>query len=457
MNRSRHARALFLGLVFLAAVAHSQPAWPEQNRADSVSGQFTVWQTGGYSPLLHNAALATNANFVRLEPALLAVAAERFKISLWSQLGLKSSTAWRGKIFLALRPARSTDDGVTITSSQLLQRWSYQVELPDVLLRARYVRALAAVVLLETANRNATGHSAELPAWLADGLAQVVLATDGVKDILTAPDKKLDGLMLSRLEQKTCGVDDLAGVNHGLSTTTALTFEQLSWPTAAQLDGNDGGVYLASAQLFTHELLGLKNGAGKIRVLLARLPDCRNWQTAFFAAFHDDFRQPLDVEKWWTLHVVRWSAHATGTRWSPAVSRDRLAEWLIVPVESRRASNALPVRVEILLPAALRSFTPEQQVAVLRLKLRDCEMMQFRLAPPFAALAEGYRRVLAEFLGEPNKTVATGTGRIPVAAHHLSDIKPTLEKLDALDRRRREAEARLDASPLPPLLNQGRR
>jgi len=457
MNRSRHVRALSLGLVFLATAGRGQPAWPEQNRADSVSGQFTVWQTGGFSPLLHDAALATNASFIRLEPALLVVAAERFKQSLWNQLGLKSGTPWRGKIFLTLRPARSPGDGVTLTSSWLLQKWNYQVELPDVLLRPRYARALAAVVLLEIANRNAADHSAELPTWLADGLAQSVLATDGAKDILSAPAHKLDGLAQSRLDQTTRGVDSLADVRRVLRDAPALTFEQLSWPTEAQVDGRDGGVYLASAQLFTHELFGLKNGAEKMRALLAQLPRYRNWQTAFYAAFRDNFHQPLDVEKWWTLQLVNLAAHDPGARWTPAFSRDRLAELLAVPVESRSRSNALPVHTVISLQAALRSFTPEQQAAVLRLKLRDLERLHFRLAPPFAALADGYHRVLAEFLGEQNKTAATGTGRNLVIARRPADIKSTLDKLDALDRHRREAEARVNTGPLPLNLNRGLR
>ena len=35
----------------------------------------------------------------------------------------------------------------------------------------------------------------------------------------------------------------------------ALTFEELSWPTDAQVSGADGGVYRASAQLFVNDLL----------------------------------------------------------------------------------------------------------------------------------------------------------------------------------------------------------
>ena len=59
------------------------------------------------SPLARSPLVATNTNFVRLEPALLAVSAERIKESLWRELEIKGQ--WRGQIYLVLHPARSLD------------------------------------------------------------------------------------------------------------------------------------------------------------------------------------------------------------------------------------------------------------------------------------------------------------------------------------------------------------
>jgi hypothetical protein len=136
----------------------------------------------------------------------------------------------------------------------------------------------------------------------------------------------------------------------------ALTFEQLSWPTGAQLSGADGGVYRASAQLFVNELLGLKNGRAHLRAMLETLPDCYNWQTAFQSAFRENFPRPLDVEKWWALQVVGFAARDPGPMWTPAASRDRLDEILSVPVEMRTASNALPAHAQISLQAVIRNW-----------------------------------------------------------------------------------------------------
>ena len=84
----------------------------------SISGQFIatgVPSTAAGAGLAARPEIATNADFVRLEPALLAVSAERIKASLRRELDLNPNAPWRGEIFLALHPAQSTDE--TLPSS----------------------------------------------------------------------------------------------------------------------------------------------------------------------------------------------------------------------------------------------------------------------------------------------------------------------------------------------------
>ena len=428
-------------LILFSPLVHGQPAASEVAAVHSFSGQFIVTASRGFSLLHRSSAVATDTNLVRLEPALLAVAAERFKSDLWHELGFKPDTAWSGKIFLALQPARSRDDGVTIASSVMLRAWNYRVELPDVLLQTRYARALTAVLLLEIANRNA---SAERSAEIPDGLAQQILATDAAKVMLSTPARNLDGLPQSRLTQNQSGIDVLANIRTVLNNSPALTFEQLSWPTETQVDGADGGVYRASAQLFAGELLSLADGPACMRNFLMRLPACFNWQTAFFAGFKKYFRSSLDVEKWWALRVLNFSARNPGPLWTPAASRQHLDRLLSVPVEIRAGSNALPSHAEISLQSALRNFTETQLAAVLAVKLRDLELAQFRLTPPLAALAGNYRKVLGNFLGEQNTfNHAAGAGKNAPAMRRRVSLEDTLKQLDELDARCRKVEATL--------------
>ena len=147
----------------------------------------------------------------------------------------------------------------------------------------------------------------------------------------------------------------------------------MSWPDDAQLGGDDGGLYRASAQLFVSKLLALNDGAKNLRAMLQMLPRCYNWQTAFRAAFAADFPRPIDLEKWWALQTVSFAARDAGPVWTPAASRGKLDEILSVPVEVRSAPTNMPVHAAIPLQAVIRNFDFDRQQAVLQARLRDLD------------------------------------------------------------------------------------
>lgn len=443
MNRSRLVCALAAGLSSLLAAVHGESAQLGPGKINSASGQFAVSVTPENSPFYHRPDFSTNANILRLDAPLLAVSAERFKVALWRSLGLSANASWNGKIFLVLHSARSLDEDVVIASQPFIRLWNYRLELPDLITRNRYARAFSAVLLLEIANRNAPvgGRSVVIPQWLADGLAWQIIETDGSKVILSMPIKTVDGLPQTRLNETRRGIDPLATARRVLQNSPALTFDQLSWPNYAQLNGDDGGVYLASAQLFVNDLLALNDGPAKMHELVTGLSACQNWQTAFLKAFRENFHSSLDVEKWWSLRVVNFVTRDPGPRWTVAVSRERLDAILTVPVGIRHATNALPERAEISLQSALRSFEPARQVEILETKLRDLDLVQLRLAAPLATVADGYRHALMDFLGRQKKRPSIRQKKIGAA--ELS------KKLDALDEQRRVIEAKLDGKALP--------
>jgi hypothetical protein len=443
-------QSLLLGsALLLPAFVGGQSLPPGMNSMHSVSGQFIVIGPAPASPPTFLPGTAANTNLVRLEPAVLSVSAERIKQSLWRELGIAFDAPWQGKIYLVLRPAQSPDEDVTIVSQPFLNGWNYQVQLPDVLSQTRFLRAMTGVLLLELANRNTAGSStAEIPAWLTDGLAQRS-ADAGLPDIvLSAPGKVVNGVPQSRTVATRRGLDPLADARRVLRDHAALTFAQLSWPTETQLDGDDGGVYRRSAELFMSELLDLKNGPAHLRAMLAALPGCYNWQTAFQTAFRENFPRPLDVEKWWALQVVNFVAHDPGPRWTPAVSRKKLDEILSVPVEVWTTSNALPARTEVSLQAAIRNFEPSRQTAILETKLRDLELALLRMAPPLAALTDDYRLAIADYLGQNPETRPPPWSKHPLP--QKTSLRATLKKLDDLDLWRQTIEASIKPDVLRP-------
>lgn len=438
--------ALFLGAWFWADSVRAQLPDSEAGTAHSVSGQIVVTSVPGYSPLFSRRNLVSDDDYVRLEPALLAVSAERFKVAVWRQLGVGAGSAWQGRIFLVLHPAQSLDDGVVIAAGPILRRWVYRVSLPDVVARTRYARALTTVTLLELANRGAgdSARSDEVPAWLADGLAETVLGEDTREAVLSAPGRSAHGLPQSTLAENIRGLDPLAFARQVLQSTPPLTFDEMDWPADRQVNGDDGGVYLASAELFVHELLGLERGPEKMRVFLAGLPAHLNWQTAFFAAFHDNFNSPLEVEKWWALRAMDFAARNAGPRGTTVENAATLARTLSVPALYRGNSNALPEHVEISLQDALKNFSPATRDAVLRTRVRDLELARYRLGPPFSTLADSYRRVLVDFLGaDANPPPKLIFNKHPSPIYQRAGLAETLKKLDVLDARFRAAETRV--------------
>jgi hypothetical protein len=423
-------------------VAKGQAIALDKKFARSLSGQFIVYGAPQFSALANSRAVAMDTNLVRLDPALLVVSAERIKDALVRRLEVKAGTPWRGQIYLIIRPAQSLDESVNIISKRLANGWDYRVELPDVLARTRFTRALAGVVLLEMANRNAQAHSAEVPAWLVDGLAQELLAAGSPEFILSTPDKVLNGIPVTRLNTTQKGLDPLSASQQILQNHPPLTFEQLSWPTGAQQTGKDGGVYRASAQIFVDSLLDLKAGPARVRAMLESLPQFYNWQLAFQSAFRADFSSPLDVEKWWALRVSSSAVRNPGPLWTPAVSRAKLDELLRVPVEARAASNSLPAHAEISLQTVIRSMDDQRQSELLRTRLRDLGLAQFRMSPQFAALTGEYRHALAGYLGESStgKVTPVQSGRMTYTSSRVSASR-TLKKLDELDTKRRQLES----------------
>ncbi len=446
--------ALILCALLSPLAARAQFLPPGKNSTRSVSGQFIVNGTSQFSPLASSPRLVADTNLVRLEPALLAVSAERVKDSLWRTLEIKSDIPWRGQIFFVLHPARSTDEDITIFSRHSADGWNYQVQLPDILSRTRLAQMMTAVLLMEFANRSAPPHSAEIPAWLTDGLSQQLLAAGSPEFVLSSPDKIVNGLPVTRINTTERGLDSLAAARRVLKKYPALTFEELSWPTDAQLNGNDGGVYRASAQVFVDALLDLKNGPARLRAMLGSLPQFYNWQLAFQSAFRAEFPRPLDLEKWWALQVVNFAAHDPGPGWTPEISREKLDEILRVPVEMRTASNSLPAHAEISLQALIRNLDDARQTEILQTKLRDLGLAQLRVSPQFAALTDGYRRALAGYLGEHHVTPpASGRNGHAPAMLKRTSARDTLKKLDALDAQRRTVEStvRPDTSIQPSL------
>ncbi len=427
-----------------AASAPAQFLGPNPLTVSGRSGQFMVQGPASAEP---DSILATNQSLIRLEPTLLAISAERIKQNLWREL--ETAQPWRGRVFVTLYPAGSAEDGAVITSERFKDGWQYHVLLPNVIERGRYVRAMTQVLLLELANRAAGPCSADIPTWLVEGLSRQLLTSKGTEIILPPPAGA--GASHSRLIQTRAGPvlsglaataaiadsrweNPLNRAHKQLTSYPPLTFQELSWPTQGQLADEAGELYRSSAQLFVNSLLHLNGGRACLRAFLAELPQHYNWQFAFLHAFKDLFTGPLEIEKWWALQVADFTGYDMTQTWPADKSWQKLDETLRSGIQVRTGANELPLHAQATLQNIIRDWDRGPQTAALQTKLRELEAVQSRVSRDLALLVSDYRRVIASYLDNRDKTGLLLGLRKKAAQRRATAV--ALMQLDALDSQR---------------------
>jgi len=419
------------GTVFFPGPGHAQVPGLTALSAHSSSGQFVVSRKGTLPSEKSVLAVSTNRAFVRLEPATLAVSAERVKQALWEELEIQGD--WRGKIHLSIRAARTTNDPVVLGSERLSDGWRYGLELPEVLDRPRYLRAMSQCLLLEIANRGMPARSAEIPAWLVEGLSRHLLAGREAELVVPAPQFGVAGT-LAALEVSARREDPLQGARQTLVSEPALDFQRLSWPSDEDLSGARGELYRASSQLFVAELQRLPGGRSRLRQMLAELPGFYNWQFAFLKAFEGVFARPLDVEKWWALQVAHFTGRNPAEAWGPAESWLKLDEVLGAPAQVRVGTNELPQHTRVTLQSTIRDWNRADQLPLLRTKLAQLESLRLRSSPDIAPLIGSYQQAVTQYLEKRARLEADLYSRNDLAKRRLAS--QTVNLLDELDARR---------------------
>jgi hypothetical protein len=416
---------------------------PQSTAVYSRSGQFIVQSAPSGAGSSFDVNSSTNYQYLRLDPSVVAVSCERIKQILCRELG--AAPAWRGKVFVVLRPSRKGDEPVAIMPERFSEGWQYRVELPNPVERTWYLRAIVQVVLLEMANREAGLHSAEIPVWLNEGLTQRLLMFNSAEVLLAAPTPLGGGVAV-----RAIGASESRGnavFTHEVHTNNLrqelhnrmrehppLSFDELSWPDADQFSGEKAEAYAASAQLFLTELLTLSGGNTCLRAMLAGLPQRYNWQFAFLDAFQNWFKRPRDIEEWWMLQSMHFSGRELTETWTADESWEKLAQALNTAVQIRTDSNELPVYTEVALQTIVRDWADAQQTEALSNKQRELDLLRLWLAPELGSLALEYEKTILAFLQQRGGTAMGLLFGRRSALDRLTD--ETVQILDGLDARR---------------------
>jgi len=422
---------VFALLCFLCSLLFisSQSAFAQSTFVRSLSGQFYIHDARGSGASQVADQFGTNESYVVLAPNLLAVSGERIKQLLNRELA--NSAPWRNRIHLTLYQAPGTDSSVTIDCESYRDGWEYFLQLPDLMDRRAYVRAMTQILLLELANRNATARSAELPNWLIEGFTEQLMTSSEMKIVIPPPRKNYNGVMVLFTGTNGLMQNPLQPAREILRANPTLTFEDLSWPADNLLKGNSLEVYRRSAQLFVIELLKMNGGQASMRAMLDRLPQYYNWQFAFLDAF--SFQGPLEVEKWWSLHLVHFTQREIAQYWPTDESWQKLEETLRPAVQVRASTNDMPLRTDIPLQTIVREWDTPRQTQALKTELNELEILRYRLAPQFVGIADGYHETIQAYLGSQAKNGGLLRRKKTTRQRALAEV---LRQLDALDAKR---------------------
>src|SRR5438093_4097685 len=191
---------------------------------NSSSGQFVV-RGRAIAQLSTNSGFA-NLTLVELDPYILAVTCERIKQALLRELTL--ADLWRGRVYVEINSALSTNQAPLVFAKPYLNGWQYQVELARSIEKPKLVSGLVQVLLMEIANRNAGLRSAEIPLWLSEGMAQVLVHGSEVDLVVPHPQRNFNLVNLSWQARQAARRDPLGDAGERLRTHAAFSFAKLS-------------------------------------------------------------------------------------------------------------------------------------------------------------------------------------------------------------------------------------
>ncbi len=449
--------ALQLALLLLPATfltpALAQNASPN-GLLRSHSGQFVVTRyesTPGRQPPSSQA--STNSALIPLEPATLAITAERVRQALLKEL--LQPDFWQARVYVVIDNRLPQNSPALIGATRFTQGWRYQIELPNSIEPLKLVRGLTQVLLLEFANRSQPSRSAEIPLWLSEGLTQQILH-QSLFDLVVRPPTQNSrpvvgpgGVTAGRFRESTdqqVGYYPLAAARERLSTHAALSFTRMAEVATEDLASETWLTFQASSHAFVNQLLEIPGGRLALANLLQTLPYTLNWQTAFFNSFQPRFVRTLDVEKWWSVVLVQLTGQNPLAAWSLQTAHDKIDQILLVPVLLPDSNDKLARRKSVSVQQIIQNWEFLAQQNLLQGVLNQLRICRFKVPPEMLELHDAYISTIDDYL---SKRAVVGRARslpgLPASTADLL-VKDTVQRLDGLDSQRRQSSAPVENS-----------
>ena len=366
----------------------------------SRSRQFTVSHSLTQPALQPPTPLGRMPQQVQLTSAKLVLFAEELRAQVHARLKLPPQTPWTGRIHLNIIPGKA-EDPVVVQRRRFTDRWTYRLDLPEIMAPDTLARSLIAVLLEEMAGRNST-QVPPLPPWLAEGLSEIILQYRG--PVLFSAFQNIAGGVSNH--QFTS--DPMASARQTLKSKPPLSFLNLTLPPAHLQNAEGRQLLRANSHLLVHKILRQQNGSKTLRAFLQELPRHRNNQHAFMTAM--GFKSMLQAEQWWSVAQIQFRSRDAMNRWYPQVALDHLSNALNIPMSQVDNLPGKPRTVFLSLPQFMKEAPDDLQRTQLTALIQQLLVIQLNAPPNVARLVQDYRATLRLYLGpaialDPESTV----------------------------------------------------
>lgn len=398
----------------------------------SRSGQFVVY---GNPPQPQPAGRVTDplgTNFVRLEPALVAVSCERIKQALLGELG--APDRWRSKFYIVLHPGVAPDQTIQVSSSRFANGWLYRVDTPAAIAPDRFVRTIVRLLLVEWINRFNSGDMVDAPAWLSEGTAELVLDHSALDLLVPPPVPRPFSLRVSTTVRQGWLTNHMVRAHQFLRSHEPLGLDALLAPTQAVLFGEAALAFRYSAQLLVSELLQLQAGRASICGFLDGLAFGPDQQSVLLRAFAPHFAGYADMAKWWELKTYHFTSRDLRMQtWPLTDALKKLDDILTMPVLTRSDTNSTTARITTTIQSVLRDNWGQPWLKdTLQFKSAQLQALQLRVPLEIVGLVVEYRKLLQNIAARaPRKQTPTASSRAAQAF-----VNRAISQLNALDVRR---------------------
>jgi hypothetical protein len=357
MNARRSRKRLSVAAVLLTQIAAALSARAATNAVVttvSVSRQF-----------------AASANDSIL-PSALCVYAEQVKREWLARMDVND--AWRDPILLVVRPctaAQTNMPAIWMVVFQTDEHLKYQIHclIPPRIDEAELLTTIVDALCSEWANRaqiTVSGHpytAPAVPAWLVQGLAASI---QGRYEFLLS------------IAQRS--------VEAGRPQQAADLLDMKALPS----DPMDRQLFRANAWIFTESLLALPDGPPKLQRFLAILGEQKVASNAFWRVYHQDFPEPIALEKWWSLEQAQRASVGLAQDLSEQETARRLDSILLTRLDSVRQRGEKAEELTVPISNLWRYTDAPWLKNVLKLKIDRLGTLRSQAHPLYQPVVDKY-------------------------------------------------------------------